>query len=101
MFLSVTYVIGGYIIKRSNKKCPNPIVNNIPYIRTFTEEQEQPSYVMSMFKDMFWKLAPWDSKNLQTTYLKVGKQQPAALGGRPKNVMVGKSTNRDDYLNNN
>jgi hypothetical protein len=100
LVLSIAYVISGYIMKTRTRNCPIPIINNVPYIRTFTEEQEQPSYVMSLYKDMFWKLAPWNDKNPQKTYLKVGKKQPAAYGGRPKSSLAGKSSNRDDYLNN-
>lgn len=98
-FCAVAYVIGGYFVRYKNRKCPEPIINNVPYVRTFIEEQEQPSYVMTMYKNMFWGLNPWNDTHAHKVHLKVGKKQPFAHGERPKNILVGEDTNRDDYLN--
>ena len=99
VFFACAFVIGSYITKRFLRTCPKAIVNHVPYIRTFTEEQEQPSYVMAMYKKMFWGNSPWVQTQVHQAQLKVGKKQPYAWGERPKNILVGKSTNRDDYLN--
>ena len=94
LFVSATYMTRSFI-----KTCPKAIVNHVPAIRTFTEEQEQPSYVMNLYKKMFWQLNPWWDTTAHKVHLKVGKKQPYAWGERPKNKLVGKGTDRDDYLN--
>lgn len=98
MTIFVAYILGTYIIKMKNSKCPAPKIVYKPYVRTFIEEQEDPSYVMTLFKTMFHGNNPWFDTKVQSTYTKVGRQQPMAYGGRPKNKMVGQNTSRDDYL---
>ncbi len=93
------FVLGGYVTKRILTNCPKPKINYVPQNRTFIEEQEEPAYVMGMYKDMFHKLNPWWDTTEHKAALLVGKQQPYAHGERPKNKIVGKQTNRDDYLN--
>ena len=99
VFAFCAFVIGGYITKRILENCPKAIVNHIPASNTFIEEQEQPPYVMAMYKGMFHELNPWWDTTEHKIHLKVGKQQPYAWGERPKNRLVGQNTDRDDYLN--
>lgn len=99
VFAFCLFVLGGYVTKRILSACPGPTTNYIPLNNTFIEEQEQPAYVMGMYKDMFHKLNPWWDTTAHKAALLVGKQQPYALGERPKNTISGQNTNRDDYLN--
>lgn len=97
--VAIAVVIGGYIVKKLAGNCPGPIINHVPYNKTFIEEQEEPAYVMAMYKNMFWNTNPWEEKQPNSTQLKVGRMQPNILGGLPKTVLTGKGSNRDDYLN--
>lgn len=93
------FIIGGYVTRRILTGCPRAVVNHIAATNTFIEEQEQPPYVMAMYKGLFHDLNPWWDTEAQRTYLKVGKQQPYAWGERPKNKISSQNTDRDDYLN--
>ena len=95
----IAVVIGSYITKKIIAKCPGPIASNVPYARTFKEEQEEPAYVMAMYKNMFWSTNPWEDKQQNSTQLKIGRMQPNILGGLPKTELAGEGSNRDDYLN--
>ena len=95
----IVVVIIGYYRKMVLRSCPGPKVEFVPKIRTFIEEQEQPSYPSNIFKKMFWGNSPWTSTETQSTYLKLGRLQPHYEGTRPKNIIVGKNQDRDDYLN--
>ena len=95
---AILYVLITYIIKIEDGKCPGSKIEYKPYIRTFIEEQEEPTYVMNIFKKMFHGTNPWFQTKVQSSYLKVGRQQPNAYGGRPKNILVGENNSRDDYI---
>ena len=95
----ILIIIGGWIARIYAESCPTSRIVYKPYIRTFVEEQEQPSSVFTIFKNMFHGNSPWTQTFAHRNFLKVGKQQPFAWGGRPKNILPGENNDRDDYLN--
>jgi hypothetical protein len=96
----VLCILGSWVSRRYQESCPTAQIVYKPYVRTFIEEQSEPSYVFTMFKNMFYDNSPWTAKlGAQTAALNRGKQNPFIHGGRPKNVMSGEKNNRDDYLN--
>lgn len=96
----ILIILGGWVSRRYAESCPTATIVYKPYIRTFTEEQSQPTYVFTMYKNMFYGDSPWTEKLAgQTAALKRGKQNPFIHGERPKNVMAGENNNRDDHLN--
>ena len=97
---AIVYVIATYVIKVKNGNCPKARIAYRPYIRTFIEEQEDPTYVTNIFKNMFHGTNPWSETKVQSSYLKVGRQDPLVHGGRAKNILVGENNSRDDYMVN-
>ena len=96
----IILIIGGWISRRYAESCPTATIIYKPYIRTFIEEQKEPSYAFTLFKKMFHDNSPWTQKlDGQTAALNRGKQNPFIHGERSKNVIPGQSNNRDDYLN--
>lgn len=92
------YVIGSYVYKSKLNACPPPKPIYRPLIRTFTEEQENPVSVFSMFKSMFWGGNVWLQKEPHASQLRRGKIQPFAHGELPENDKRGRQVERDDYL---
>ena len=93
-------IIGSWVSRKYQETCPTAQIVYKPYIRTFVEEQSEPSYVFTLYKNMFYSDSPWTEKlGGQTAALKRGKQNPFIHGGRPKNPIPGEKNNRDDYLN--
>ena len=99
MVLMVLATLGLYAARRLGESCLASRIVYKPYIRTFVEEQEQPSYVFTLFKKMFHGNSPWTTTFAHRNFLKVSKQNPFIHGERPKNVLPGTGTDRDDYLN--
>ena len=105
LLLAITFsfilaIFGTWLSRSYAGTCPTADIVYKPYIRTFIEEQEQPSYVFTIFKKMFHGSNPWsDFLGGQTAALKRGRQNPFILGERPKNLIPGEDNNRDDYLN--
>lgn len=95
----IIFILGAWLVRLYAESCPTSLIVYKPYIRTFVEEQEQPSYVFTLFKNMFHGNSPWTQTFAHRNYLKNGKQNPFILGERPKNVLTGEKNNRDDYLN--
>lgn len=91
--------LGMYVARYLRGTCPTSRIVYRPYIRTFTEEQEQPSYVFTLFEKMFHGNSPWTQTFAHRNFLKVSKKNPFIHGGRPKNVLPGEMNDRDDYLN--
>lgn len=99
LILIILLIIGGWVARRYAESCPTSRIVYKPYIRTFIEEQEQPSYVFTLFQKMFHGNSPWVTTFAHRNFLKVSKQQPMILGERAKNELGGENTDRDDYLN--
>ena len=100
IMLILLVILGSWVARRYAESCPTATIVYKPYVRTFIEEQTEPSYVFTIFKKMFHDSSPWAQKlEGQTAALNRGRQNPFILGERPKNIIPGQTNNRDDYLN--
>ena len=97
----IASVIGSYVTSRFTiQDCVLEKTEHLPYIRTFTEEQTQPTDILNLYSKMFVEHSPWDTKNLDVAKMNIGGIQPSSqFTGRPKTLLVGMGTNRDNYLN--
>jgi hypothetical protein len=98
MTLMVTYVIGGWFERRRAARCPKYKYVYRPYVRTFTEEQQQPSSVFKMYQDMFWKQSPWVSTTAHPSEFSRGYINPFVWGNLPK-TDLGTVRESDDFVN--
>lgn len=98
---AVLYIVGTWIVKRQQSKCPKYKYVYKPSVRTFTEEQTQPPSVYKMYSDMFYKPSVGTSKdNVGYQYnMRGGTVNPFPLGGLPT-TDLGTVRESNDFLNN-
>ena len=94
----LVYVVGGWVDKRRASRCPKYRYIYKPYVRTFTEEQTQPSSVFKLYKNMFWQQSPWVSTHANPGENSNGGINPFVWGALPK-TDLGTERESDDYLN--
>lgn len=92
------YILGSWLDKRRDAQCPKYRYVYRPSVRTFIEEQTQPTSVFKLFKDMFWKQSPWVSTHANPEEKSTGGINPFVLGGLPK-TELGTERESDDFLN--
>jgi hypothetical protein len=95
---TVTYIIVKMFVRFKLSLCPPPLVRYRPLRLTFTESQEKPVSVFSIFKDMFWKNDPKEAREPHNTQTTVGAIQPYSWGELPENNRVGRNDEPDDFL---
>jgi hypothetical protein len=88
MFAAVIYVLYTYILKRELDKCPKVKYEYRPYIRTFSEEQENPVSPLGLYKDLFNKPSPWWSSTGNASRLAESTIQPFSWQGLPKSEVL-------------
>lgn len=85
---TLLYVLYTYIIKLELKKCKAVRYEYKPYIKTFTEEQENPVSPLGLYKNLFYKVSPWWESTGNSSYLKDGTIQPFSWQGLPKSEVL-------------
>lgn len=101
VFGAALYVIGTWIYKRQQSRCPKYEYVYKPAVRTFTEEQSAPPSVFKMYQDMFYKgPIPTSRDNSDQTFSSTrgGTINPFVLGGLPT-TDLGTVRESDNYLN--
>lgn len=93
-----TFVLGSWVDRRIQAKCPKYRYIYRPYSRTFTEEQTEPTSVFKLYKDMFWQEGPWVTTHANPQETSTGRINPYVWGDLPK-TDLGTERESHDFLN--
>ena len=99
MLVALTvFVLGSWFEMRRASRCPKYRYIYRPYVRTFIEEQTQPTSVFKLFKDMFWSEGPWVTTHANPQEKSTGRINPYVWGALPK-TDLGTERESHDFLN--